>query len=38
MKLLGSNEIRQLRDICIFEVNGIEVYMLVFYLLYNNIS
>ena len=27
MKLLDSNEIRQLRDVCIFEVNGIEVYM-----------
>ena len=27
MKLLYSNEIRQLRDVCIFEVNGIEVYM-----------
>ena len=26
MKLLDSNEIRQLRDVCIFEVNGIEVY------------
>ena len=25
MKLLDSNEIRQLRDVCIFEVNGIEV-------------
>ena len=25
--LLDSNEIRQLRDVCIFEVNGIEVYM-----------
>lgn len=27
MKLLNSNEIWQLRDVCIFEVNGIEVYM-----------
>ena len=27
MKLLDSNEIRQLRDVCIFEVNGIEMYM-----------
>ena len=27
MKLLDSNEIRQLRDVCIFEVNGLEVYM-----------
>ena len=27
MKLLESNDIRQLRDVCIFEVNGIEVYM-----------
>ena len=26
MKPLDSNE-RQLRDVCIFEVNGIEVYM-----------
>ena len=27
MKLLESNEIQQFRDVCIFEVNGIEVYM-----------
>ena len=27
MKLLDSNEIQQLRDVCVFEVNGIEVYM-----------
>lgn len=27
MKLLDSNEIRQLRDVCIFGVNGMEVYM-----------
>ena len=27
MKLLDSNEIRQLRDVCIFEENGVEVYM-----------
>ena len=27
MKLLDSNEIRQLRDVCIFEVNGIEIFM-----------
>ena len=27
MKLLDSNKIWQLRDMCIFEVNGIEVYM-----------
>ena len=27
MKLLDSNQIRQLRDVCIFEINGIEVYM-----------
>ena len=27
MKLLDSNEIRQLRDVCIFEVNEIEVYI-----------
>lgn len=26
MKLLDSNQIRQLRDVCIFEINGIEVY------------
>ena len=26
MKLLDSNEIRQLRNVCIFEVNGMEVY------------
>ena len=26
-KLQVSNEIRQLRDVCIFEMNGIEVYM-----------
>lgn len=26
-KLLDSNEIWQLRDVCIFEVNGVEVYM-----------
>ena len=24
MKLLDSNEIRQLRDVCVFEINGIE--------------
>lgn len=36
MKLLDSNEIRQLRDVCIFEVNGIEVYMELF--LYNQSS
>ena len=27
MKLLDSNEIRQLRDVCIFEVNGIKIFM-----------
>ena len=27
MKLLDSNEIRQLRDVCVFEINGIEVFM-----------
>ncbi len=27
MKLLDSNQIRQLRDVCVFEVNGVEVYM-----------
>ena len=27
MKLLDSNEVRQLRDVFIFEVNDLEVYM-----------
>ncbi|WP_337363567.1 hypothetical protein [Prevotellamassilia timonensis] len=27
MKLLDSNEIRQLRDVCVFEINGMEVLM-----------
>ena len=27
MKLLDSNQIRQLRDVCIFEVNGIEIFI-----------
>ena len=27
MKLLDSNEIWQLRDTCVFEVNGMEVFM-----------
>ena len=27
MKLLDSNQIRQLRDVCIFEVNGIKIFM-----------
>ena len=27
MKLLDSNEIRQLRDVCIFQVNGMEVFL-----------
>ena len=27
MKLLDSNEIRQLRDSCVFEINGMEVFM-----------
>ena len=27
MKLLDSNEIRTLRDACVFEVNGVEVCM-----------
>ena len=27
MKLLDSNEIRKLRDVCVFEVNGLQVYM-----------
>ena len=27
MKLLGSNEIRQLRDVCVFEINGMEMFM-----------
>ena len=30
MKLLDSNEIRQLRDVCIFEVNGMEMEMEVY--------
>ena len=28
MKLLDSNEIRQLRDVCVFEINGMEVFIL----------
>ena len=36
MKLLDSNEIRQLRDVCIFEVNGVEVYRVVWLLNYVN--
>ena len=27
MNLLDSNEIRQLRDVCVFEINGLEVFM-----------
>ncbi len=27
MKLLDSNEIRQLRDVCVFEINGMEVFL-----------
>ena len=27
MKLLDSNEIRQLRDVCVFEINGMEVFI-----------
>ena len=27
IKLLDSNEIRQLRDMCVFEINGMEVFM-----------
>ena len=27
MKLLNSNEIRQLRDVCVFEINGMKVFM-----------
>ena len=27
MKLLDSNEIWQLRDVCVFEINGMEVFM-----------
>ncbi len=27
MKLQDSNKIQQLRDVCVFEENGIEVYM-----------
>ena len=29
MNLLDSNEIRQLRDVCIFEGNGIGIYKLI---------
>ena len=28
MKLLDSNEIRQLRDACVFEINGMEVFIM----------
>ena len=28
MKLLDSNEIRQLRDACVFEINGLEVFIM----------
>lgn len=27
MKFLDNNQIRQLRDICIFEINGMEVFL-----------
>ena len=27
MKLLDSNEIRTLRDACVFEISGMEVFM-----------
>ena len=27
MQLLNYNEIRQLRDVCVFEINGMEVFM-----------
>lgn len=27
VKLLDSNEIRQLRDVCVFEINGMEMFM-----------
>lgn len=27
MKLLDSNQIRQIRDVCIHEINGMEVYL-----------
>lgn len=27
IKLLDSNEIRQLRDVCVFEINELEVFM-----------
>jgi len=30
MKLLDSNEIRQLRDVCIFEVNGFTSIFIIF--------
>lgn len=27
MKMLDSRQIRQLRDVCIFEINGLEVFL-----------
>ena len=30
MKLLDSNEIRQLRDVCVFEINGMEAFMWIY--------
>ena len=27
VKLLASNQIRQIRDVCIFEINGLTVFM-----------
>ncbi len=27
MKLLDSRQIRQVRDVCIFEINGLEVFL-----------
>ena len=29
MKLLDSNEIRQLRDVCVFEINGLKIFIYV---------
>ena len=36
MKLLDSNEIRQLRDVCVFEINGMEVFLWFFDIWYQN--
>ena len=36
MKLLDSNEIRQLWDVCVFEINGMEVFLWFFDIWYQN--